>query len=179
MKSPILSLTGLLIAALTLTGCERGVQDLQRWVQDERQRPGEPIDPIPPVAVAEVVAYEAFDLRDPFQRRTAAAEVDELAAMDEIGDGLRPDPLRRREFLEGFPLDTLTMVGTLRIDDVDFALIRDNENVIHRVREGNFMGRNHGEVERITPNRVELRELIQDGRGVWTERRVQIAMGES
>ncbi|MGY6553762.1 MAG: pilus assembly protein PilP [Wenzhouxiangella sp.] len=171
-------LPGLLFLPLILTGCERGMSDLQRWVEDERQRPGQPIDSIPPVTVAEVVAYEAFDLRDPFQRRTAATEVDELVEADEVADGLRPDPNRRREFLEGFPLDTLRMVGTLQIDGVDFALIRDNENVVHRVRAGNFLGRNHGEIERVTPNRIELRELTQDGRGVWSERRVQIAMGE-
>lgn len=169
---------GMLALLLTLVGCERGTSDLQRWVQEERQRPGQPLDPVPPIAVAEVVAYEAFDLRDPFQRRPAAAELAGVAENDDGVGGLRPDPNRRREFLEGFPLDTLTMVGTLRIDDVDFALIRDNESVIHRVRAGNYLGRNHGEIERVTPTRVELRELIQDGRGSWTERRVQIAMGE-
>lgn len=173
-----LLLPSLLLISLMLTACERGTSDLQRWVEDEGQRPGQAIDPIPPVTVAEVVAYEAFDLRDPFQRRTAAAEVDELAELDEVADGLRPDPNRRREFLEGFPLDTLSMVGTLQIDGVDYALIRDNENVIHRVRAGNFLGRNHGEIQLVTPNRVELRELTQDGRGVWSERRVAIAMGE-
>jgi type IV pilus assembly protein PilP len=179
MRINLAHLFGLALCGLILTGCERGISDLQRWVEEERQRSGRPIDPVPPVVVAEVVAYEAFDLRDPFQRRTAAADLDDSVDLEGLADGLRPDPHRRREFLEGFPLDTLTMVGTLRIEEVDFALIRDNENVIHRVRSGNFMGRNHGEVESITPNRVELRELIQDGRGVWTERRVQIAMGES
>lgn len=164
---------------LVLTGCERGMNDLHRWVEQERQRPGEPIDPIPPVAVAEVVTYEAFDLRDPFERRTARAEDDVIVAEDVADGGLRPDPNRRREFLEGFPLDTLKMVGTLRIEEIDYALIRDNENVVHRVSEGDYMGRNHGLVERVAPGRVELRELVQDGRGGWTERRVQIAMGET
>lgn len=171
------ALPAILISTLLLGGCERGMGDLRSWVEEERQRPGQPIDPIPPVVVAEIVAYEAFDLRDPFQRRLARAEADEEETVVE-GTGPRPDFSRRREYLEGFPLDTLTMVGTLRIDDVDFALIRDNENVIHRVRSGNFLGRNHGQVERVMPGRVELRELVQDGRGGWTERRVQIAMSE-
>lgn len=178
MRQRSWSALSLLLIPLVLAGCERGTGDLQQWVEQERQRPGQPIDPIPPVAVAEIVAYEAFDRRDPFQRRLSVPELDPETEMEQVADGLRPDPNRRREFLEGFPLDTLAMVGTLRIDDVDFALIRDNENVIHRVRAGNFMGRHHGEVQRVTPNRVEIRELIQDGRGIWTERRAQIAMGE-
>lgn len=166
----LLACTALLIA------CERGTSDLQRWVQEERQRPGEPIDPIPPVAPADIVAYEAHELRDPFQRRPSRAEDDPVVAG--TGDGIRPDPDRRREFLEGFPIDTLSMVGTINIENIDYALIRDNENVVHRVREGNYMGRNHGLVERVAPGRVELRELVQDGRGGWSERRVQIAMSE-
>lgn len=165
------------MVAVALSGCDRGMNDLQRWVEEERQRPGEPIEPIPPVATAEVVSYEAFDLRDPFQRQPSRAE-DSLVEAG-AGTGPRPDPDRRREFLEGFPLDTLNMVGTLRMDDIDYALIRDNENVVHRVSEGNFLGRNHGRIERVLSNRVELRELVQDGRGGWSERRVQIAMGDS
>lgn len=166
----------LLSCVALLAACERGTGDLRQWVEQERQRPGEPIDPIPPMTAAEVVAYEAFGLRDPFQRQPARSEADPAAVG---GNGLRPDPDRRREFLEGFPIDTLRMVGTLRIEEVDYALIRDNENVVHRVREGNYMGRNHGRVERVTSSRVELRELVQDGRGGWSERRVQIAMDET
>lgn len=177
MGTKAINLFLVLLTVVLLTGCERGTGDLQRWVAEESQRPGEPIDPIPPVATAEVVAYEAENMRDPFQRQASRAEEDPTDFGS--GDGPRPDPDRRREFLEGFPLDTLDMVGTLRIDDVDYALIRDNENVVHRISEGNYLGRNHGLVERVTANRVELRELVQDGRGGWSERRVQIAMDEA
>ena len=173
----IRQITPMVLALVALSACDRGMNDLQRWVEEERQRPGEPIEPIPPVATAEVVSYEAFDLRDPFQRQPSRAEEDLVEA--NAGTGPRPDPDRRREFLEGFPLDTLNMVGTLRMDDIDYALIRDNEKVVHRVSEGNFLGRNHGRIERVLSNRVELRELVQDGRGGWSERRVQIAMGDS
>lgn len=178
MSSRILAFLAVAVCSLLLVGCERGMNDLRVWVDQERQRPGQPINPIPPVAVAEVVAYEAFDLRDPFQRRQAVAEADELAAPEVVTEGPRPDFTRRREYLEGFPLDTLSMVGTLRIGEVDFALIRDNESVIHRIRAGNFLGRNHGEVERVLPGQVDVRELVPDGRGGWTERRVQIVMSE-
>lgn len=178
MRSGHFAALVILLACVLLVGCQRGTGDLRQWVDSERQRPGQPIEPIPPAVVAEVVAYEAFDMRDPFQRRSARAEEDALAEASESGDGPRPDFARRREFLEGFPLDTLSMVGTLQIEGIDFALIRDNENVIHRVRAGEFMGRNHGQVERVTANRVELRELIQEREGVWAERRVQISMGE-
>jgi len=167
------------VLALTLTtACQRGTRDLEQWVAQTLQTPAGDIEPIPPIMPAEVVTYEAFDLRDPFQQRVASAEVDpDFASASE--DGVRPDPNRRREFLEGFPIDTLDMVGTLNLDGVEYALIRDNEQVVHRVTEGNYMGMNHGRVLRVYPDRVELIELFQDARGSWSERRAQVAMEDS
>lgn len=165
-----------LAVMLVLAGCARGTGDLEEWVEDVRNQPVEPIEPIPPVRTPEVVSYEAMDLRDPFQARGGRDEDEEIEAGE--GDGLRPDPDRRKEYLEGFPLDTLDMVGTLEIEGELYALIRDNENVVHRVREGNYMGRNHGRIVAVHSNRVELRELVQDGRGGWSERQTRVAMAE-
>ncbi len=167
----------MVLAAALLTACERGTRDLEQWVAETLRTPGAEIDPIPPVTTPEIVSYVAFDLRDPFQRRVARAEepVEEVAA----GAALRPDPDRRREFLENFPLDTLRMVGTLEIEGTNFALVRDNDNVVHRVSEGNHMGSNHGRVVRVGRDRVELVELIEDPRGGWMERRAQVVMAEN
>jgi type IV pilus assembly protein PilP len=168
--------TGLavVVSVLFLAACARGTSDLEQWVADVRQEPPEPIEPIEPIRPAEVVAYDAEGLRDPFRARSPRQEVDDLA----VDDSLRPDPDRRREYLEGFPLDTLAMVGTLEIGGELYALIRDNENVVHRVTQGNHMGQNYGEILEVQPDRVELRELVQDGRGGWTERRARVALAE-
>jgi type IV pilus assembly protein PilP len=166
-----------LLAVGLTTACERGTRDLERWVADTLRTPGGDIEPIPPLATPETVVYDAFDLRDPFQRRVSRTEEDVEEGL--TGDGVRPDPDRPREFLESFPLDTLTMVGTLDMEGVAYALIRDNENVVHRVSEGNYMGTNHGRVVRVRPDRVELVELYEDARGVWMERRAQIVLPES
>ncbi len=165
-----------LMLALVLVGCEKGTEDLRDWTAEVRQREPEPIDPIPPVRTPEVVSYEAMDARDPFQLVGRSSEEEEEIAGD--GEGLRPDPDRRKEYLEEFPLDTLEMVGTLEIDENQYALIQDNENVVHRVRDGNYMGQNHGLVLDVQPGHVEVRELVQDGRGGWVERRVRVTMAE-
>ncbi|NBD96129.1 MAG: hypothetical protein GVY11_06620 [Gammaproteobacteria bacterium] len=167
-----------LALALLLVGCQKGTGDLREWTADVREREPEPIEPIPPIRTPEVVAYEAMDLRDPFQLAGRASEEEEDEEVASEGGGLRPDPDRRKEYLEGFPLDTLDMVGTITVDGVQYALIQDNENVVHQVREGNYMGQNHGLVLNVQPNQVELREIVQDGRGGWVERRVRVAMAE-
>lgn len=166
-----------LALALLLVGCQKGTGDLREWTAQVRQREPEPIEPIPPIRTPEVVSYEAMDLRDPFQLAGRASEEEDEEVAGE-GGGLRPDPDRRKEYLEGFPLDTLEMVGTITIDGDQYALIQDNESVVHRVREGNYMGQNHGLVMSVQPTQVEVRELVQDGRGGWVERRVRVAMAE-
>ena len=172
-------LIALAMLALALTtACQRGTSDLERWVASTLQQPAGDIEPIPPITPAEVVSYEAFELRDPFQQRVASAEVDPDFS-ETSDDGIRPDPNRRREFLEGFPLDTLDMVGTLELAGVEYALIRDNERVVHRVAEDNYLGMNHGRVVQVLPDRVEMIELFQDARGTWSERRAQVAMEDS
>ncbi len=174
MSAQIRTSLAMVVVALLLAACARGTGDLEQWVAEVRQQPPEPIEPIEPIRPAEVVAYEAEGLRDPFRARSPRQEEDDLA----VDASLRPDPERRREYLEGFPLDTLAMVGTLELDGELYALIRDNENVVHRVTEGNHMGQNYGEILEVRPNRVELREVVQDGRGGWTERRASVALAE-
>ena len=161
------------LAVVLIAACARGTSDLEQWVAEVRQQPVEPIEPIEPIRPAEVVAYDAEGLRDPFRAR-APREEGELAGEE----GLRPDPDRRQEYLEDFPLDTLDMVGTIELDGVLYALIRDNENVVHRVTEGNYLGQNYGRILEVQSTRVELRELVQDGRGGWIERRTRVALAE-
>jgi len=173
-----LQLALLIVASVTIaSGCQRGTRDLEQWVNNTLQTPAGEIEPIPPIAPTEVVTYEAYDLRDPFQQRLATPDEESEQTAGSDG-GVRPDPDRRREFLESFPPDTLDMVGTIELDGVNYALIRDNDRVVHRVSEGNYLGTNHGRVIRVQPNRVELVELFEDARGGWTERRSQIAMEE-
>src|SRR5690554_2268685 len=109
--SPMMRSLTIVLLALVLGACARGTGDLQNWVAEVLQRDPDPIDPIPPIRTPEVVAYDAMDLRDPFQATRLPSQEDEEAGEEDTGDGLRPDFDRRKEYLEGFPLDTLAMVG--------------------------------------------------------------------
>ncbi len=172
----VIVIAGLSIA---LVGCDRGQRELERWVEEVRNRPAEPIEPIPPIRTPETFVYAAHDERDPFRdiRRGRAERPADDLALDDPTDGPQPDFDRRQEYLEEFPLDTLSMKGTITLEGVAFALIRDTEGVIHRVREGNYLGQNHGEVTRVSEERVILTELVPDGMG-WRERSAEIALAE-
>ena len=85
---------------------------------------------------------------------------------------------RNREELEQFELDSLRMVGTMENADENWAIINDPDNTVHRVKVGNYMGRNIGKIMNIFEDRVELREIIQDSNGRWDERQAAIVLVE-
>lgn len=158
----------LLLALLSLGACSRGTQDLQAWVAEVKNRPAPPLDPLPVMQQFETFQYAVQAMRDPF----SAPSNDRRAS----SSGPRPDPNRRKEPLETFPLDSLDMVGTLGLGARSVALVMAPDKVVHRVRPGNHMGQNEGRVASVSDSRIDLVELVPDGAGGWLERSVSVAL---
>ncbi len=172
-----LGTTALFSVLILLTGCNRGEDNLDRYIAEVKARPSTPIPPIPAVRTYTPYDYEGLSGRDPFRRSTS--EGTEQVASSPQGSGPRPDFERVREYLERFELDTLLMVGTFSKEQSDWALIRDPDGKIHRVAVGNYIGQNHGKVNAVEPDEVELSEFIADGAGGWLVRDASMALGES
>jgi type IV pilus assembly protein PilP len=100
------------------------------------------------------------------------------AASQGGGSGIRPDSDRSREFLEGFPLDTLRMVGTLDLGATLYGLVQTSDGLIHRVVPGNYMGQNDGRINEITDSEIELIEIISDGIGGYIERDAAVGLAD-
>lgn len=152
-----------LLIPLLLTACggER-YEDLKQFVKDSDSLPRGRIEALPEVKPYEPVAYNAFELSDPFRPR----KVEQAKG----GGGLTPDLNRRKEALEAYPLDNLRMVGTLEQGRGIFALVRTPDNTLYRVKQGNYIGQNFGFITQITDSSVTLKEIVQDGTGDWSER---------
>ncbi len=172
-----LSIAALLLATgLVLAACDRDRDDLEGYIEDTLDRPGGEIDPIPQIEPYEPFDYTGLGARAPFEPDDRLDP--DLAAEETDEDGPTPDEDRREEFLEQFPLDSLEMQGTLEMEGVLYALIRDPEGVVHRIRTGNYMGQNHGEVVEIADDRVILNELVSDGTGGWNEREARLSLSD-
>jgi type IV pilus assembly protein PilP len=50
-----------------------------------------------------------------------------------------------------------------------WALITASDGTIYRVRSGNYLGQNYGKIMNITEARVELSEMVPNGKGGWQE----------
>ena len=92
--------------------------------------------------------------------------------------GLRPDSKRNREFLEQFSLDTLKMVGTLKLSGQMFGLVQTKDGLVHRVTPGNYMGQADGKIADITPSKISVVEIVPDGLGGYMERRASLGLNE-
>ena len=92
--------------------------------------------------------------------------------------GTRPDETRSREFLDSFPLDTLRMVGTLQLGEINFGLVQTSDGLIHRVIPGNYMGQNDGRIIAISDSEIELIEIISDGIGGYLEREAGVSLAD-
>ena len=143
------------------------VSDLERFVSDKTERPGGLIEPIPTFTAYEAFAYSAQGMRSPFDR---PVEVVQLAAL-RLRSTVAPDRARAREFLEQFSVDSLMLVGKLKRQGVEWALLRDPSGGIHRVREGNYVGPDHGKVVDVGDDYVAIMEIVTDGTANgWVER---------
>lgn len=146
-----------------LAGCgSESHQDLRAWMAEQGKDARGRLEPVPQIKPYEPFAYNAFDLPDPFKPRKIEPT--------KGGSKLAPDLARRREPLEAFPLESLTMVGTMEKNKAVFALVRTPEKDLYQVRAGNYMGTDFGVIVGISDTEIKLRELVQDGAGDWTER---------
>jgi type IV pilus assembly protein PilP len=120
--------------AMTLTSLAAcgGGSDLKRELAEKKKRPGGRIEPLPEIKPYESFPYDPTDLRSPFEPSVPIVAPG-------VG-GVRPDARRTREFLEGFSLDTLRMVGTLRSRAASTASCRRKDGLIHRVLPGQLRG---------------------------------------
>jgi type IV pilus assembly protein PilP len=163
-----IALAAAIVAALA--GCADDTDELRARVEEIKSRPGGRIEPLPEVKPYETFAYAAADQRSPFEAGVAAS----LAS----ASGLRPDVTRPREFLEQFSLDTLRMVGTLRLGGRNYGLVQTKDGLVHRVLPGNHLGQADGRITTVEEGKISLIEIVPDGMGGFIERPAALALSE-
>ena len=121
----------LCVLAGVLSGCSSKDDELDQFIAETKKEPGGRVEPLPELKPYESYAYESANMRSPFMPGGSGAS--------SVG-ALRPDSRRNREFLEQFSLDTLRMVGTLRLSDRTYGLIKTKDGLVHRVLPGKLPG---------------------------------------
>ena len=166
---PVLNVP-ILVSILMLTGCADNMSDLQIYMDEVKARPPVPIEPIPAIKPYVRFIYPGHD-SDPFDNSVLEAK-----AVAEIPESVLIDKNRMPEFLESFPLDSLRMVGTVFKEKELWALIRIPDGAVHRVKSGNYIGKNHGKITNIKDVGLTLSEIIDNGFGGYKEHDNELAI---
>ena len=165
-----------LLVSFGLTACADRVGLAEQKMQEIRNQPAQPIQPLPQPQVVQAFNYSAGQLRSPFMppslmlRATQEAEI----------QGVRPDETRIKEPLEQFDLNELTYRGIVVSENGElYALIQTPEGRIASVKVGNYLGKNYGRITEITPTQINLIEIVPDSRVGFIEQPTSIAVTAS
>jgi type IV pilus assembly protein PilP len=159
----------------SLSGCANpNIDELRAYVDAQKAKPPSRIESLPEIKQISTFVFEADGRRDPFM----PVDNDQKEEAGFAGNGISPDFNRRKEELESYSLDSIRMVGILEQSGVTWGLVKTKEGTIHRVRNGNYMGQNHGRIIQITEDKIDLTEIVQDGTGGYSERQASLALAE-
>lgn len=167
------TILGVVSVSMMLVACGgEEYQDLRDFVQSSGADMRGKVDPPPDIKPYEPMTYDnSAGLPDPFKPRKQEAR-------NAGGGANTPDMARPRQELEEFPLDGLKMVGYLNRGKVGFAIIRAPDGKVHRVKPGNYIGLNFGQIISISETEIKLKEMVQDGAGDWSERESSLQLIE-
>ena len=166
-------------ALLVLSACGTSADnELAAWMADQKTQTRPKVKPIAEPKRFEPESYSQVTEVDPFsiQKLTQALKKESTQSASS-GALIAPELARRKEALELFPLDTMSMVGSLVKSGQTVALVKV-DNLLYQVRPGAYLGQNYGRVMKITETDVVLREIVQDAVGEWIERPAALQLQE-
>ncbi len=152
--------------------------EIQTWMADQRKAMRPTAQKVEEPKEFAPYAYEPHGQVDPFDPQKILMVVARQREERGSASAIKPDLERRREVLEGFPLDQIRMVGMMRRGGNNVALL-ETDGATHMVRVGNYVGQNFGLVTRISETEVVLKEIYQDAAGEWVERPQKLELQES
>ena len=166
---------GAVVAALALAGCGAELDELQAWMDQQKREVKPNVPPLTPPKKFDPQPYAAADAVDPFstQKLAVALKRDERAPSSLLAAELK----RRKEPLEAYPLDSMSMVGSLNKRGQPYALLRV-EGLLYQVKAGDYIGQNYGRVLKVSETELVLREVAQDAAGEWIERNTSLQLVE-
>jgi type IV pilus assembly protein PilP len=167
----------LTLMGLVLSGCNQGadISDLQDFTEMAFRDHIPEVDPLPALLPLAVFIYTASGLPDPFDTENLKEQVKDLPG---VNDESGPDRSRRKEPLEAFPIDGLKLVGILAQHGEQWAVVRAPDKSVHRVRQGNYMGVNNGEIIAVNDSDVYVTELVKNPVGRWEEKEAKLILVE-
>jgi type IV pilus assembly protein PilP len=159
----------------SLAACDDGMGEVKQWMAEQKSQAKVTVPKLSEPKKFIPFSYTDQDQVDPFNQSKLTVA---LAKANAVPHGaFAPDPNRKHEALESFPLDSITMVGT--INKAGPHAIVQVDKTLYNVKVGNYLGQNDGQIKAITDSGMEISERVQDASGEWVERKTTLELQET
>lgn len=167
LRSTVLRWLAAGMTVVVLGACGAEQDELQAWMEQQRREVHPTVQPVSPPKKFNPQPYAATAGVDPFSQQKLTVALKQEARQPNSPLALEIN--RRKEPLEAFPLDSMSMVGSVVRNGTHYALLRV-DNLLYQVKTGDYLGQNYGRIAQISETEVSLKEIVQDAAGEWIER---------
>jgi type IV pilus assembly protein PilP len=155
------------VMAMSLAACSGEQDELTQWMEQQKREVKPTVLPLSPPKKFDPQPYTSLTGVDPFSTQKLTVALKQEARQP--NSMLAAQINRRKEPLEAYPLDSMSMVGSVAKLGQPYALLRV-DNLLYQVKVGDYLGQNYGKITKISETEISLREIVQDAAGEWIER---------
>ena len=163
------------LVAIAAAGCGGEQEELTQWMEQQRREVKPSVEPLSPPKKFTPQPYTALSGVEPFSNQKLTVALKQEARQP--NSLLAAEINRRKEPLEAYPLDSMSMVGSVVKAGRSYALLRVDA-LLYQVKQGDYLGQNYGKIIKISETDVALREIVQDAAGEWVERNSALQLQE-
>ncbi len=175
MRAPLKFVASLGVVAFALTACGGEQEELTQWMEQQRREVKPNVEPLSPPKKFTPQPYAALGNVEPFSSQKLTVALKQEAKQP--NSMLAAEINRRKQPLEAYPLDSMSMVGSVVKAGRPYALLRV-DSLLYQVKQGDYLGQNYGKITKISETDVALREIVQDAAGEWIERTSALQLQE-
>jgi len=162
-----LYVAAVLLFAAALGACTGEQDELQQWMEQQKREVKPSVQPLSEPKKFNPQPYSAITGVEPFSTQKLTVALKQEARQP--NSLLAAEINRRKEPLEAYPLDSMSMVGSVVKQGRPYALLKV-DSLLYQVKLGDYLGQNYGKITKISETDISLREIVQDAAGEWIER---------
>ncbi len=168
------SIAGLAVS-VGLLGCSGSQDELQQWIEQQRREAKPNVSPLSAPKKFNPQAYLVGGAVEPFSSQKLTVAIKQEARQS--NSLLAAEINRRKEPLEAYPIDSMSMVGSVTKLGRPYALLKVDK-LLYQVKQGDYLGQNYGKITKISETDISFREIVQDAAGEWIERTSSLQLQE-
>lgn len=154
-------------------GCTPQLDDLITYTEEVKSRPQAKVEPYRKFQPQPAFVYNSEDKRSPFNPNGKSNTLVETQSQTSC---LQPDFNRKKQPLEQFGIDALSLTGSFTANGVRWVLLSSNDGALHKATQGSRLGLFFGKIIAIDGSNVTIEELVPDGAGCWQRQETVLAI---